>query len=98
MSDSGDNKKSSSSPSWQSVSSPEHSQSKAEADQNTLETAKRFLEEDDIRDAPTDKKIAFLESKGVKSEDIQRLLGISSNAEATAPKVYLTLSCLQNRN
>ncbi|KAK2810597.1 hypothetical protein FQN50_002854 [Emmonsiellopsis sp. PD_5] len=48
-----------------------------------LEQASRFLEDESIRDAPTDKKIAFLESKGLQNDDIQKLLGISRNPEAT---------------
>ncbi|KAK2777712.1 hypothetical protein FQN52_002989 [Onygenales sp. PD_12] len=48
-----------------------------------LEQASRFLDDESIRDAPTDKKIAFLESKGLQNDDIQKLLGISRNPEAT---------------
>lgn len=40
-----------------------------------LEQASRFLEDETIRDAPREKKIAFLESKGVRPEDIETLLG-----------------------
>ncbi|OJD17923.1 hypothetical protein AJ78_02028 [Emergomyces pasteurianus Ep9510] len=49
-----------------------------------IEQASRFLEDESIRDAPTDNKIAFLESKGLQNEDIQKLLGISRNPEATS--------------
>jgi hypothetical protein len=42
---------------------------------NLLEQASRFLEDETIRDAPRERKVAFLESKGVKSEDIETLLG-----------------------
>jgi hypothetical protein len=40
-----------------------------------LEQAARFLDDPAIRDAPREKKTAFLESKGVSTEDIERLLG-----------------------
>jgi hypothetical protein len=40
-----------------------------------LEQASRFLEDETIRDAPRERKVAFLESKGVRSEDIEELLG-----------------------
>lgn len=40
-----------------------------------LEQASRFLDDPTIRDAPREKKIAFLESKGVSVEDIETLLG-----------------------
>ncbi|PKY06049.1 hypothetical protein P168DRAFT_326336 [Aspergillus campestris IBT 28561] len=50
-----------------------------------LEQASKFLEDESIRDAPTDKKISFLESKGLKGPEIDSLLGVSRNSEATAP-------------
>ncbi|RDL40241.1 uncharacterized protein BP5553_00220 [Venustampulla echinocandica] len=50
-----------------------------------LEQAKKFLEEDEAKDASTDKKIAFLESKGVRSEEITELLGVTRNTEASNP-------------
>jgi hypothetical protein len=40
-----------------------------------LEQASRFLEDPSIRDAPRDRKVTFLESKGVASEEIAELLG-----------------------
>lgn len=46
-----------------------------------LEQAAQFLEAEDIRDAPTERKISFLESKGLTSEEIQKLLGISRNTD-----------------
>jgi len=50
-----------------------------------LENARKFLEEDEVKDTTTDKKIAFLESKGLNSEEIHELLGISRNREASNP-------------
>ncbi|KAI4657747.1 uncharacterized protein J4E78_006135 [Alternaria triticimaculans] len=53
-----------------------------------LDQASRFLEDDTIRDAPREKKVAFLQSKGVSPEDIETLLGQepqeSTNAELEA--------------
>lgn len=43
-----------------------------------LEQASRFLDDATIRDAPREKKVAFLESKGVSSEDIETLLGAAT--------------------
>ncbi|EEH23053.1 hypothetical protein PABG_05264 [Paracoccidioides brasiliensis Pb03] len=52
---------------------------------NTLiEEALRFLKDESIRDAPTDKKISFLETKGLRNDEIQKLLGVSRNPEATS--------------
>jgi len=91
MSDSDPSKKKVELPSWQrdlKQTTP------TEADSETTETlgrvaiieqAKKFLEQDDVRNESTDKKIAFLESKGLESDEIQLLLGVSRNTESTAP-------------
>lgn len=50
-----------------------------------IESAKKFLEEDEVKNATTDKKIAFLESKGLKNEEIEQLLGVARNVEASNP-------------
>ncbi|KAL5003549.1 peroxisomal membrane anchor protein conserved region-domain-containing protein [Aspergillus recurvatus] len=49
-----------------------------------LEQASSFLQDDSIRDASTDRKIAFLESKGLTAPEIDGLLGVSRNAEASS--------------
>ena len=54
-----------------------------ESRETVIAQARKFLEEDEVRDASTDKKIAFLESKGLRNEEIQELLGITRNAEAS---------------
>jgi len=51
-----------------------------------LDQASKFLEDPTIRDAPREKKVAFLESKGVKAGDIETLLG-----EAAHEKDYMEL-------
>jgi hypothetical protein len=51
---------------------------------SVLEDARKFLEEEEVKDASTDKKVAFLEGKGLTSEEIHQLLGITRNLEATS--------------
>jgi hypothetical protein len=46
-----------------------------------LEQARRFLDDSTVRDAPREKKVAFLESKGVSATDIETLLGVDSKEE-----------------
>ena len=46
-----------------------------------LEQAAEFLEAKDIRDAPTERKISFLESKGLTNEEVHRLLGVSRHTD-----------------
>ncbi|KMP05322.1 hypothetical protein CIRG_05003 [Coccidioides immitis RMSCC 2394] len=65
-------------------SSPNESPS---ADKETLlEQASQFLQDESIRNAPTDQKIAFLESKALKQDDIKKLLGASTHPEAAEDK------------
>jgi hypothetical protein len=49
-----------------------------------IKQAQKFLDEDEVRSASTDKKIAFLESKGLRSDEIQDLLGVARNTEASS--------------
>lgn len=49
-----------------------------------LDQASKFLQDESIRDAPTDRKISFLESKGLRNDEIQTILGVSRNTEATS--------------
>jgi hypothetical protein len=63
-----------------------------------LDQAKRFLDDSTIRDAPREKKVAFLESKGVSADDIETLLGAepqevhSSELEAVGERAWSTVS------
>ncbi|KAH7357108.1 peroxisomal membrane anchor protein conserved region-domain-containing protein [Rhexocercosporidium sp. MPI-PUGE-AT-0058] len=89
MSDS-DPEKKSGIPSWQTKGALEPAKPEEPApaqDEQSRETviaqARKFLEEDEVRDASTNKKIAFLESKGLRNEEIQQLLGITRNTEAS---------------
>ncbi|KAL5338830.1 peroxisomal membrane anchor protein conserved region-domain-containing protein [Aspergillus crustosus] len=91
-----DSNSKSSIPSWQqqhSAPSPpppifEDKDSGTEADRSTLiQQASEFLKDESIRDAPTDRKITFLESKGLTPSEIDSLLGISRNTEASSISV-----------
>jgi hypothetical protein len=63
----------------------EHTTPESPSRETVIEQAKKFLEEEEVRNASTDKKISFLEGKGLNSEEITELLGITRNQEATAP-------------
>ncbi|KPM45697.1 hypothetical protein AK830_g848 [Neonectria ditissima] len=52
----------------------------AAPEENMLDVARKFLDDDAIRDAPLEKKVAFLEAKGISDANIQTLL-----ADAPAP-------------
>ncbi|KAJ5105800.1 hypothetical protein NUU61_003147 [Penicillium alfredii] len=73
---------SSSSPSPSSDAAPAIASASTRPD--LLDQASRFLEDESIRYAPTDRKISFLESKGLNSVEIQQLLGVSRNVEASS--------------
>ncbi|KAL2828835.1 peroxisomal membrane anchor protein conserved region-domain-containing protein [Aspergillus pseudoustus] len=49
-----------------------------------IEQASKFLEDESIKDATIDRKIAFLETKGLTSPEIDSLLGVSRNLEASS--------------
>ena len=71
-----------------SVSGAEPSTEKSSEEQDAegktlLEQASRFLEDPAIRDAPRERKVTFLESKGVRSEEIEELLGKAIAEDAT---------------
>ncbi|KAI9759997.1 MAG: hypothetical protein M4579_001934 [Chaenotheca gracillima] len=46
--------------------------------------ASRFLEEDDIRNAPNERKVTFLESKGLTQEEIGGVLATASKTDTVA--------------
>ncbi|CAG8899278.1 unnamed protein product [Penicillium egyptiacum] len=88
-----DQSKSASIPSWQrpnktAEESPSPTSDDAPATttstsrQTLLDQASKFLEDESIHDAPIERKVSFLESKGLSSADIQQVLGISRNVEA----------------
>ena len=49
-----------------------------------LDQARQFLDDDSIRDAARDRKVAFLQRKGVRRDDIEKLLG-SEPLETASP-------------
>ncbi|KAJ9645918.1 hypothetical protein H2199_002961 [Coniosporium tulheliwenetii] len=49
-----------------------------------IEQASKFLEDPSIKDAPRERKVAFLQSKGLSSDDIQTLLGPEQAADMPA--------------
>ncbi|KAH6949818.1 peroxisomal membrane anchor protein conserved region-domain-containing protein [Fusarium avenaceum] len=52
-------------------------------DQDKLNIARRFLENDDVRHAPHDKKVEFLKSKGIDEAEIHALLGQEESVTET---------------
>ncbi len=66
-----------------------------------LEQASRFLDDPAIRDAPREKKVTFLQSKGVDEEDIDALLGAEtiqddfSQLEEVGERAWSTVSLFQ---
>ena len=91
MSDSDSGTKKPGVPSWQLQSKATESKeagepaAKPSSREAVIEQARKFLEEDEVRNASTDKKIAFLEGKGLESDEITELLGVTRNPEASAP-------------
>lgn len=69
-------------------SSPEPSP--AEDRSALLEQARNFLSDPSISDATTSRKIEFLESKGLVNDEIQALLGVSRNEDASSPASEIT--------
>ncbi|PYH99577.1 hypothetical protein BO71DRAFT_394058 [Aspergillus ellipticus CBS 707.79] len=49
-----------------------------------VEQAAKFLQDDSIRDAPTDRKVTFLQSKGLREDEINTLLGTSPTPETSS--------------
>ncbi|GKT86619.1 peroxin 14/17 [Colletotrichum tofieldiae] len=94
MSDSNDNKSTSGIPAWQrnqntdTESEPQPEQPPRDAEQtepaseDSLEVARKFLQDDEIKDAPREAKEAFLKTKGISSENIEQLLGSSASQSA----------------
>ncbi|KAF4968855.1 hypothetical protein FZEAL_10335, partial [Fusarium zealandicum] len=57
------------------VDAPAEETPVASQDEHSVEVARRFLENDDVRHASHDSKVAFLKSKGIDEADIETLLG-----------------------
>ena len=52
-----------------------------EASSDTAERARKFLQDPSIRNAPKEKKLAFLQLKGLRKEDVESLLEESDNKQ-----------------
>ena len=83
-------KKPASIPDWQKTyvqsSTPTPTESSHPEDAPTsntplIEQAKRWLQEDSIREAPRESKVSFLEQKGLQGDDIQKLLGAADSPD-----------------
>lgn len=55
--------------------------------EDSLTVARRFLDNDAVRHAPHDKKVAFLKSKGIDDADIEALL--AHDEPSSSPEVSL---------
>lgn len=90
MSDSDENDKTSGVPKWQldskadATSKPDEMTTASLGRETVIEQARKFLEEEEVKNATTDKKIAFLEKKGLKQDEIQSLIGVTRNEEASS--------------
>lgn len=60
---------------------PSNSNDAPSSDTGLLELAKHWLKDESIRDSPRERKIAFLEEKGLQGDDIQKLLGTQDTLE-----------------
>ena len=75
-------------PAWQqnykSSSKQEASPSQSIASEPpSLEQAEKLLEDDSMRDAPHERKVEFLQSKGLQADDIEKLLGPSPSSSSS---------------
>lgn len=88
MSDSEDSSKQATQPpAWQQAASKasEETDTITPARESTMDLAKRFLEDDEVRDADREKKAEFLKSKGIAEADIHELLEQSDQQPITNP-------------
>src|SRR5436309_10264560 len=60
---------------------PSNSNDAPSSDTGLLELARRWLKDESIRDSPRERKVAFLEEKGLQGDDIQKLLGTEDIVE-----------------
>lgn len=63
-------------------------------EEDKLSVARRFLENETVRDAPRDQKIAFLKSKDVADDDIEKLLS-DEPAPSTSEVRTRTAICMK---
>ncbi|WYZ37560.1 hypothetical protein EsH8_II_001066 [Colletotrichum jinshuiense] len=60
------------------------------ASEDNLEVARKFLHDDEIKDAPREAKVAFLLSKGLSAQEIEQLLGSSASEPAQEQEITPT--------
>ncbi|KAM0287940.1 hypothetical protein ACHAQH_000005 [Verticillium albo-atrum] len=77
-----DDDKSSDIPSWQKRDQSEQPPTESEvvaaqdpSEDSPIEVARRFLQDDQIKDASRERKVEFLKTKGLEDADIEKLLG-----------------------
>lgn len=94
MSDSDDRKNKQEAPAWQQAASnanaTEGPNSTTPSRQSTLEVARKFLEDDEVRGANKEEKVEFLQSKGIAEADIRELLKENDQQQqqqATSPTI-----------
>ncbi|KAK1728178.1 peroxisomal membrane anchor protein conserved region-domain-containing protein [Colletotrichum acutatum] len=109
MSDSDDSGSTPGIPSWQrdqkkepelepeTTTSQDAKQDDVPSREDSLEVARKFLQDDEIKDAPREAKESFLKTKGISPEDIEQLLGSSASkpAQETAQTAQSPLSSSQ---
>ncbi|CRK20862.1 hypothetical protein BN1723_012175, partial [Verticillium longisporum] len=86
-----DDDKSSGIPSWQKRDQSEQPSSESSSatqdpssDSSPIEVARRFLQDDEIKDASRERKLEFLKTKGLEEADIEKLLGPADTTTTTA--------------
>jgi hypothetical protein len=86
--DSDQDKPASGIPEWQRGAddgAPSNAADKPAEDQ--LQVARRFLEDDEVKGASREKKVAFLKAKGIEDGDIEKLLGETTSQDPVPDKV-----------
>lgn len=73
-------------PEWQR-SSGDGGSDNPSGPQDRLDVARRFLDDDEVKTAPRDKKVAFLQAKGIADADITKLLGDADSSTSTSDNV-----------
>lgn len=72
-------------PSWQQAASDQTEDSADASPNSTLDQARRFLQEETVKNSSTEKKIEFLKSRGLEEADITKLLEEGDLPPTTQP-------------
>lgn len=54
------------------------------AEEDQLAVARRFLEDEEVKSATREKKVAFLKAKGIEDDDIEKLLGEAEPSQSAS--------------